>query len=54
MPTYEYSCKDCHSTFEMHLTLAVHEQPVSCPNCGGKNVTQAFTSFYPVTSKKSA
>jgi putative FmdB family regulatory protein len=55
MPTYEYSCKDCHSTFDKTLTLAAHDrEPISCPKCGGKNVAQDFTTFYPVTSKKSA
>jgi len=55
MPTYEYSCKDCHHTFEKILTLAAHErQPVTCPSCGGSNVRQEFTVFYPITSKKSA
>ena len=55
MPTYEYSCKDCHGTFDMTLTLAAHErEPVTCPKCGSKNVAQGFSVFYPVTSKKSA
>jgi putative FmdB family regulatory protein len=55
MPTYEYSCKDCHFIFEKILTLAAHdEQPVTCPKCGGANVSQDFTPFYPITSKKSA
>ena len=55
MPIYEYSCKDCHSTFDKTLTLAAHDrEPVTCPKCGGQNVAQDFTSFYPVTSKKSA
>lgn len=55
MPTYEYSCKDCKSSFDKTLTLAAHDhQPVACPKCGSKNVTQEFARFYAVTSKKSA
>jgi putative FmdB family regulatory protein len=55
MPTYAYSCKDCHSSFDMTLTLAAHDrEPVACPKCGSKNVVQGFTAFYAVTSKKSA
>jgi putative FmdB family regulatory protein len=55
MPVYEYSCKDCHSSFDKTLTLAAHDrEPVTCPKCGGKNVAQEFTRFYAVTSKKSA
>lgn len=55
MPTYEYQCKDCRIMFEKTLTLAAHErEPISCPKCGSLNVEQGFTTFYPVTSKKSA
>lgn len=55
MPVYEYLCKDCHETFTKALTIAVHDkEPINCPKCGGKNVRQEFTAFYPVTSKKSA
>lgn len=55
MPVYEYSCKDCHSSFDKTLTLAAHDrEPVTCPKCGGKNVAQEVTRFYAVTSRKSA
>lgn len=55
MPTYEYLCKDCHEAFAKTLTLAAHDKdPITCPKCGGKNVEQEFTTFYAVTSKKSA
>jgi 4a-hydroxytetrahydrobiopterin dehydratase len=49
MPTYEYLCKDCHGSFDKTLTLTAHDR-----ECGSKNVKQEFTTFYPVTSKKSA
>jgi len=39
MPNYEYTCKDCRASFEKTLTLVAQ---------------QGFTTFYPVTSKKSA
>ena len=55
MPTYEYLCKDFRELFEKILTLAEHDrEPITCPKCGSKNVEQEFTTFYPVTSKKSA
>ena len=55
MPTYEYLCKDCNEAFAKTLTLAAHEKdPIVCPKCKGKNVEQEFTTFYAVTSKKSA
>ena len=55
MPTYEYTCQDCHHSFDKTLTLAAHEQEhPNCPKCGSSKVSQGFTSFYAVTSKKSA
>jgi putative FmdB family regulatory protein len=55
MPTYEYLCKDCHAEFAKILTLAAHDKDaIACPKCGSKNVEQEFTTFYAVTSKKSA
>jgi len=55
MPTYDYICKDCHEAFAKILTLAAHDRdPIACPKCGSKKVEQEFTTFYPVTSKKSA
>ena len=55
MSTYEYQCKDCRILSEKTLTLAAHErEPVTCPKCGSLKVEQGFTTFYPVTSKKSA
>ncbi len=55
MPTYDYLCKDCHETFAKTLTLTAHDRDaITCPKCNGKNVKQEFSTFYPVTSKKSA
>jgi putative FmdB family regulatory protein len=55
MPTYEYLCKDCRELFDKILTLTAHaREPITCPKCGGKNVEQELTTFYAVTSKKSA
>lgn len=55
MPTYEYLCKDCRDLFEKTLTLTAHaREPIACPKCGSKNVEQELTTFYAVTSKKSA
>lgn len=55
MPIYEYLCEECRALFEKTLTLAAHDrEPITCPKCGSKNVKQELTTFYPVTSKKSA
>ena len=53
MPVYDYVCNDCHKTFEKILTLSEHEQTVTCPHCGSKNVEQEAAEFFAVTSRKS-
>lgn len=54
MPVYDYTCNDCHKTFERTLTLREHDGKIRCPHCGGRNVEQEAASFYAMTSKKSA
>lgn len=55
MPTYEYKCQDCHKKFSKTLTLAeADKQKVVCPHCQSQNVEQQWTTFYAVTSRKSA
>jgi putative FmdB family regulatory protein len=53
MPVYDYICNECHKVFEAVLTLREHDQAISCPACGSKNVEQEAAAFYAVTSKKS-
>jgi len=53
MPVYDYICNDCHKPFEKVLTLSEHDEPVTCPKCGSKNVEQEVASFFAVTEKKS-
>jgi putative FmdB family regulatory protein len=55
MPVYDYLCKDCKKSFERVLTLHEHDtEKMCCPACGSRNIEQAATAFYAVTSKKSA
>ncbi len=54
MPVYEYICKECHTSFEVILTIKEHEeQEIICPRCDSKNVEQDVTDFFAVTSRKS-
>lgn len=54
MPHYEYTCEDCHKTFDKFLTLAEYEKgDIKCPYCGSKKVDQTASAFFAVTSKKS-
>jgi putative FmdB family regulatory protein len=54
MPSYEYHCRKCDETFDLHMTLKEHEttQP-RCPQCQSTDVEQVMAAFTAVTSKKS-
>jgi putative FmdB family regulatory protein len=55
MPTYEYLCLACRKTFSQILTLAESgKRKVVCPHCRSTKVEQRPTTFYAVTSRKSA
>lgn len=58
MPTYEYKCKDCDTTFE--VVHGINDSVESCESCGGK-VRKVFhpigvifkgSGFYATDSKK--
>jgi len=54
MPVYEYVCNDCHTSFEVILTIREHdEEEVVCPRCGGTKIEQGVAEFFAVTSRKS-
>ena len=54
MPTYDYYCRACDRTFEMHLSLQEHDaHQVQCPHYQSPEVEQVLTLFSTVTSKKS-
>lgn len=54
MPTYEYRCTKCGEQFEQPEHIEEHEKShPKCPSCGGKKVTQVFSSFFAKTSRKS-
>ena len=54
MPTYEYYCRQCDTTFTVHMSISNHDtEEVPCPQCKGAEVEQVISSFVAVTSKKS-
>jgi putative FmdB family regulatory protein len=54
MPVYEYACNECHTSFEVILTMKEHEeQEIICPRCDSRNVEQDVADFVAVTSRKS-
>ena len=55
MPYYEFLCQDCKKPFSQFLTIAAYEkEKIICPACGSSHVEQQLSSFYAVTSRKSA
>ncbi|MCI0349741.1 MAG: zinc ribbon domain-containing protein [Acidobacteriales bacterium] len=55
MPNYDFRCLACKKSFSKILTLAQYDKgKVECPHCGSRKVEQKFSSFFAVTSKKSA
>ena len=54
MPVYEFECKKCRKVFEVAMSIAeAVKKKMVCPDCGGKDVVQLFSSFSAVTSRKS-
>ncbi len=55
MPQYEFTCKGCGKPFSKTLTLSEYEKgKLTCPKCGSRRIEQQVSSFFAVTSKKSA
>ncbi len=53
MPTYEFKCSKCGTTFEVAMPVAEREtRKVSCPSCKATKVERTITGFYAKTSRK--
>lgn len=45
MPTYEYKCKDCNTTFEVQQPIWARREGAKCPGCGSKNTERLISRF---------
>lgn len=45
MPTYEYKCKDCDSTFAVLQPIWARRKGSKCPGCGGVNTERLISRF---------
>jgi len=55
MPMYEFMCQDCQQSFSKRLSVVDYQEGgVVCPNCNSENVEQVPSSFFAVTSRKTA
>ncbi len=48
MPTYDFRCPGCATTFEERRSFAHADDPAICPCCGGDHATKviAVAEFY--------
>jgi len=53
MPVYEFTCKDCHKTFEVTRPMSEASAGAPCPSCGSKRTERVWSSVSAVTAKKS-
>jgi len=53
MPVYEFTCHDCHTTFELARPMSESAAPASCPSCGSTNTERTWSAVFAKTSRKS-
>jgi len=48
MPTYDFRCPACESTFEERRSFARADEPAVCPSCGGDHAAKVIgnVQFY--------
>ena len=47
MPTYEYKCKECDSTFSLLQPIWARRKGAKCPDCGSLNTERLISHFSP-------
>lgn len=54
MPTYEYACPDCATTFEVCALMSEKAKGLkpACPQCGGEGAVQVFGNVAVLTGGK--
>ncbi|NOZ06287.1 MAG: zinc ribbon domain-containing protein [Chloroflexi bacterium] len=45
MPLYEYTCHDCHVTFDILRPMSQADAPIECTHCHGSNTIRAISLF---------
>ena len=46
MPIYEFSCRECTTTFEELVRMGSTGEGLHCPACGGGQVQKKMSTFY--------
>ncbi len=54
MPIYEFTCKDCHKTFELSRPVSeAADRSTPCPHCGSQKTERVWSNVFAITGKKS-
>ena len=54
MPTYPYTCLDCHKRFEVFMSYSEYgKKPVTCSICGSRNTRRRLTRVRIARSEES-
>ncbi len=50
MAIYDLKCDKCGKQFEKYVTGFLKDDDKECPECGSREISQQFTSFFGVGS----
>ena len=55
MPSYDFNCQDCGSTYEIRVSMAAYSagEGRTCPDCSSNNVERAFTAVNVIAGSRS-
>jgi putative FmdB family regulatory protein len=55
MPSYDFTCQDCDTTYEVRLSMSAYSdgEGRKCQACGSKRVERAFTAVNVITGSGS-
>ncbi len=56
MPSYDFVCQDCGSSFEARLSISAYSagEGRECPKCGSTNVERTFTAVNVIAGSSSS
>jgi putative FmdB family regulatory protein len=46
MPTYEYKCQDCGSSFDALRSMKDSDSPIACAKCNSGNTVRKLTACH--------
>jgi putative FmdB family regulatory protein len=53
MPIYEFTCKDCHKTFELSRPVSeATDRSTPCPHCGSQKTERVWSTSSPSPARR--